>query len=429
MALAGRRSLSRLTACGGVALLGVILTGLGLPAVRADDPPHSPVGDLRVTLVAYPRTIKIQWDYQQFGAWKYQVKRGEILVVSAGTLLYYQDTLPISGVLGDGTDWDYSVRVVPDPGQPYVAGPWETIRVRIGAVDALENQAVDSRYDLRYSSPTFQDFKFGSRAYRGGLYAGNAPDPSRAGRSFIKWQLPALAADHYFWCGLVHAYHTRSFATGSTNVGVHLLGDSTWNASTLKWTTAPAINPATPSATCTLAWDSAVPHSSQPDPTLYWGKWDLSNAIFNALTGTGWLSVGLASTDESAAGWAYFAKKEYVQPGVRTIPTVLYGYQRPGTPPAPNNLAAVVNTFSLVRLNWNRNGANYRMYEVQRRTGAGAFATIANVGDAQGLVNMAYDDTTVSASTTYTYRVRFESSLGSQKWFYSNSIVVTTPAV
>ena len=44
---------------------------------------------------------------------------------------------------------------------------------------AAENQAVDSRYDLRYGNPTLLDFQFGSSIYKGGLFAGYANDPSR----------------------------------------------------------------------------------------------------------------------------------------------------------------------------------------------------------------------------------------------------------
>ena len=67
------------------------------------------------------------------------------------------------------------------------------------------------------------------------------------------------------------------------------------------------------------------------------------------------------------------------------------------------NLTAAGKTSESVRLTWdNPAGYNVTGYEVQRRTGnSGSFTTLEDV-DRQGT---GFEDSTVSASTTYTYRV------------------------
>ena len=67
------------------------------------------------------------------------------------------------------------------------------------------------------------------------------------------------------------------------------------------------------------------------------------------------------------------------------------------------NLTAAGKTSESVRLTWeNPAGYNVTGYEVQRRTGnSGSFTTLEDV-DRQGT---GFEDTTVAASTTYTYRV------------------------
>jgi hypothetical protein len=62
-------------------------------------------------------------------------------------------------------------------------------------------------------------------------------------------------------------------------------------------------------------------------------------------------------------------------------------------------------------------------YEIQRKTGAGAFGALATVAADVEI----YTDTTVVAATTYTYRVRANrAGVGNSAWVESNP-VTTAP--
>jgi N-acetylneuraminic acid mutarotase len=93
------------------------------------------------------------------------------------------------------------------------------------------------------------------------------------------------------------------------------------------------------------------------------------------------------------------------------------------TPPsAPSNLSAVATSASRVDLGWTAATDNVGVtsYKVQRDSGTG-FSTIATIGNVTS-----YADTTVAASTTYSYRVQAcdaAENCGS----FSNTDQVTTP--
>jgi hypothetical protein len=235
-----------------------------------------------------------------------------------------------------GTTYTYRVKTVPIPngneelpappegaepediGTYWVESEWTTIHVVPQQHVADENQTVDSRLDLRYGNPTLLDFRFGGRIYKGGLYAGFASDPSRVGRSFLKFELPALPTGASYWAGSVNAYHTVSAAGGSTEIGCQALSDVTWTAAPLKWSLAPTLDPGDAVERFTVVYDPDTPANSTT-----WAHWNLNSEIEDAFAGTGLLSVGLASTHETWSKWVYFAKKEYDS---ALSPVVLYAY-------------------------------------------------------------------------------------------------------
>jgi hypothetical protein len=131
--------------------------------------------------------------------------------------------------------------------------------------------------------------------------------------------LPTLPTGASYWAGSVNAYHTRSLASGSTEIGCQELADTTWQAAPLKWTIAPSLEPGDAVERFSVNYDPDTPANSTT-----WAHWNLHSEIESALTGTGLLSVGLASTHETSTQWVYFAKKEY---DTALAPVVLYAYQ------------------------------------------------------------------------------------------------------
>ncbi len=90
-------------------------------------------------------------------------------------------------------------------------------------------------------------------------------------------------------------------------------------------------------------------------------------------------------------------------------------------PPAdPANLAATANGASQIDLSWDDNSANEDGFKIERHAGDGNFAEIATVG--AGVTS--YNDTGLSASTSYTYRVRAHNTGGNSG--YSNEASATT---
>lgn len=196
-----------------------------------------------------------------------------------------------------------------------------TIDVKPFILFATENQAVDSRLDLRYADNHYLDFQFGDRKYKGGLFAGYANDPSRVGRSFIKFPFSyTLPPDTYLWTASVNAYYLASFANGTTTVGCQKTA-TTWNKDTIVWTNAPSVNPGQAVNGIALTYDS-----ENPNPC--WCCWPIgANEVTESLkAGATAFSASLSSTNETANGWAYFAKKEYDS---TKTPVLIYATQAP----------------------------------------------------------------------------------------------------
>lgn len=174
-------------------------------------------------------------------------------------------------------------------------------------VNASENQAVDSRLDARYdpNEQKFVDFQFGDSVFRGGLFVGLADDPSRVGRSFVKFPVQsAIPAGKSLHAGSVNMYHTQSFNNSTnTDIGCHFINDDSWCGGTIVWSTAPTLNSSQPNETVVVG-----PLGVQSGLWCHFSK--MFDYIVSETYGDDILSIGLASVND-IGGWAYFAKKEY----------------------------------------------------------------------------------------------------------------------
>jgi predicted phage tail protein len=94
----------------------------------------------------------------------------------------------------------------------------------------------------------------------------------------------------------------------------------------------------------------------------------------------------------------------------------------PTSPPtAPSNLTATAISCSCIALNWRDNSTNESGFKIERCQGSGCsnFAQIAQVG-----ANVtSYNDTTVTAGVSYSYRVRAFNTAGNSA--YSNTATAT----
>lgn len=200
---------------------------------------------------------------------------------------------------------------------------------------ATDDQSVDARYDMRYSTWVHVNHKFGATTYRGGLFAGYNADNSSVGHAYVKFSLPALPAGATLWpvVGTVNAYSGRSYAPGSTAVSCQSVSAS-WTGSALTWETAPALAPQSAPA----AQHATVTYDGTPS-SQGWTHWEMGGdtsglGLPSVLTGGGGaFAIGLGGANEpstasdpiggAATGWAYFNKLE--APGGHP-PCVLYVY-------------------------------------------------------------------------------------------------------
>ena len=91
------------------------------------------------------------------------------------------------------------------------------------------------------------------------------------------------------------------------------------------------------------------------------------------------------------------------------------------TPAAPRDLAAAVTSSTQINLTWTDSSNNEIGFAVERSANATPFRQIATVGASTAR----YNDTGLSASTTYYYRVRAYNSAGYST--YSGAVAVETP--
>jgi predicted phage tail protein len=101
------------------------------------------------------------------------------------------------------------------------------------------------------------------------------------------------------------------------------------------------------------------------------------------------------------------------------------GCSAPTTPPAaPTSLVATAESDTQINLTWTDNADNEAGFKIERCTGAGCsnFAQIATVG-----ANVkSYSNTGLTASTSYSYRVRAYNAAGDSA--YSNTATAVTQA-
>ena len=97
-------------------------------------------------------------------------------------------------------------------------------------------------------------------------------------------------------------------------------------------------------------------------------------------------------------------------------------YTKLSSPPAgPTNLRLTASTPTSVDLAWDDNSDNETNFDIERRTPTTAFIVVNSVGTN----STTYQDTGLTAETTYIYRIRARNSRGTSP--YSNALEVTTP--
>ncbi|BDI28741.1 hypothetical protein CCAX7_007920 [Capsulimonas corticalis] len=270
--------------------------------------------NIRAVDLMMPKGITLQWTMPAVG--HYVLKRDGVLVATLpNTTQTYTEYFEWNS--GQVYQYDlYDDNTIP-------AQLLSSERAAPYLVAATQNQAVDSRLDPRYSTAVFLDHNFGTSAYKGGLFAGFASDPSKVGRSFALFALNPPPAGGVFRTGSVNASLTTAYTdlgpVSGLQIGCQAIpktipGYKTWDPATLVWSNSPVVDPTLATQTVTVNYNPA-----SPPPTPAWMSWKLNTDILDAILGindsahdgTNAMAVQWASMSEASNGWAYFAKTEY----------------------------------------------------------------------------------------------------------------------
>lgn len=204
-------------------------------------------------------------------------------------------------------------------------------------IPAAENQTADSRVDKRWGNETrFVDHSFAQGTpYRGGLFVGHNADGSEKGRSYLKFSLarfdPSTPGERLWQIGGLYVSFLRMAKTGSLNVVARTAETDAWSAQSLVWTNAPL-----PLANHPTSFPASVSYDRTADPPAppAWLRLNVLPEVEREAesSGDGVLSTILMSTREGSAGsgWAYFAKRGFIQNGRSYNPRLLYALGGPG---------------------------------------------------------------------------------------------------
>ncbi len=195
----------------------------------------------------------------------------------------------------------------------------------------------------------------------------------------------------------------RLYATDGSSFGGDFVEvtNNNWNEATVTWNNAPA-------------GDGVSLGSLGSVSPGNWYELDVTSLV----SGDGPVSLRVSSSNSNGAD---YASKENSNGNAPELVVTLGDPPEPDTEPptAPSNLAATNVQASQVTLDWDASTDNVGVtaYDIYRDS-----TKIDEVGDS----TTAYQDTTVSASTTYAYFVRARDAAGNVSP-QSNTINVTTP--
>ena len=101
-----------------------------------------------------------------------------------------------------------------------------------------------------------------------------------------------------------------------------------------------------------------------------------------------------------------------------------FGSTAPSTPAAPTNLTATLQAGPQALLTWTDNSTNETGFVIERSVNGGIFSVLGQVGT--GIVS--FTDPTISAGSTFTYRVKAVNSAGSSAYSNTASVSLAVPA-
>jgi hypothetical protein len=155
------------------------------------------------------------------------------------------------------------------------------------------------------------------------------------------------------------------------------------------------------------------------------GGGDSGSPVFQVLSGDNVRLVGILWGGSMNGDLFVFSPLKNIQGELGAVTATVAGNgggEEPAAPNAPSAMSAAAVSSSAINLNWNDNSNNEDGFRIERCQGSGcsSFSQIATVG-----ANFtAFQNTGLSASTSYSYRVRAYNAGGNSN--YSNTASATT---
>ncbi|MGN6625881.1 MAG: CBM96 family carbohydrate-binding protein [Tepidisphaeraceae bacterium] len=276
-------------------------------------------------------------------------------------------------------------------------------RVRAAVLEVLETRQF---FDATLT-PTADTFvRDGTSA--GNVYGSYALLQSKQGAAGVQRQIYEKFDLSGLSGSISHAtlqiYGNRSNTNDSTfSIAAAGMSDNSWSEGSTTWNNKPAVGSTLNTASVTSTTKGLI----NLDVTSY-----LQQAQTNGQTTVSIAIVGTANTD------AYFEMSS--REGTNSPQLILTTGAT--APAAPTNLTAPSVQTNAVTLNWADNSNNETGFQVQRKQGTGAWATLTTTSANA----TSYIDTTVSAGQSYSYQVIAVNAAGSSA--SSNTVNASVPA-
>lgn len=185
---------------------------------------------------------------------------------------------------------------------------------------------------------------------------------------------------------------------------------------------------ATSQTSVSLTWTPPVAGTTNGTPTNILVQRRISPAAFatiQTLSGTASSATDATAVASTTYDYRLIATNAAGSSAASNTASVTTPAPPPAPPNAPSSLIATAPQFNQVNLSWTDNSSDESGFRIERSTtgAAGPFTEIGTV--AANIVNFA--DSSVSASTAYSYRVRAYNQNGNST--YSNVASITTPAI
>lgn len=393
-------------------------SAVGFTSAPPVTPPAAPT-NLAATGVG-PNTISLMWTDNSDNETGFKIERApggtttftEIVAVNAGQTTY------LNAGLSASTQYAYRIRAYNSAGNSAYTATATATTTGGGSPPAAPSAlgataASSSQINLAWTDNSSNEDGF--KVERAPGTTSTFTEIATVGAGVTTYQNTGLTASTQF------TYRVRAYNSS---------GSSAYSATATAATNSAGSTPAAPSGLAAAAASSAQINLTWTDNSNDEDGFRIERCTGSSCGSFAEIATVAAGVDNYQStglteGTTYgFRVRAYNGAGNSAFSNTASATTETPLPTLPTNLVATATSASQINLTWNDNSTNETGFKIERCTGAAcsSFAEIATVG--AGIV--AYQNTGLSASTLYRYRVRAYNLGGNSA--YSDPAEATTPA-